>query len=372
MRTPPKKPFKTFPMFAHANGQWAKKIRGKLHYFGPSSEPQAALDRFKVEFPALAAGGKRPARHETVAAVVSAYLSSKQASLESGDLTPATLADYKRICKVIELALGRETAIASVDRPDLEQLRTYLVKGKRGPLGPVSQKRRIGMARLVFNFANEELDCNIKYRKVLRMPSAKSLRAARNRTGERLFTPGEIQALIDNAKPQMKAMVLLGINCGFGNGDCATLPIERVDLSGWHNHARPKTEIARRCPLWPSTAAALYAVVKDRTSGPVFITKYGNPWEGTGNSCPISYEFRKLATGLGIWRTGVTTFYTLRRTFETIGATTGDQIAVSYIMGHTPASDDMSAVYRQRTFDSQLVRVVDHIHDWLHGRITLV
>lgn len=168
---------------------------------------------------------------------MSAYLSSKRAALESGDLTPATLADYKRIGTVIELTLGKETPIAGVDRPDLEQLRTYLVRGKRGPLGPVSQKRRIGMARQVFNFANEELDCNVKYRKVLRMPSAKSLLAARNRTGERLFTPSEIQALIDNAKPQMRAMILLGVSCEFGNGDCATLPIERVDRT-WRGNPR--------------------------------------------------------------------------------------------------------------------------------------
>ena len=31
----PTKPNAGFPLFAHQNGQWAKKVRAKLHYFGP-------------------------------------------------------------------------------------------------------------------------------------------------------------------------------------------------------------------------------------------------------------------------------------------------------------------------------------------------
>ena len=33
-RDKPGKPYPEFPLYAHPNGQWAKRTGGKLHYFG--------------------------------------------------------------------------------------------------------------------------------------------------------------------------------------------------------------------------------------------------------------------------------------------------------------------------------------------------
>ena len=84
-------------------------------------------------------------------------------------------------------------------------------------------------------------------------------------------------------------MILLGVNCGFGNADCSSLPLSAVDLEGdWMRFPRPKTGIDRRCPLWPETVVALKTAIAERPMSKgkadadlVFITKYGRRWVRT-------------------------------------------------------------------------------------------
>src|SRR5882724_775560 len=52
----PAKPYPEFPLTAHPAGYWCKKIRGKLHYFGPWDDPDGALAKYLEQKDDLHAG----------------------------------------------------------------------------------------------------------------------------------------------------------------------------------------------------------------------------------------------------------------------------------------------------------------------------
>ena len=168
----------------------------------------------------------------------------------------------------------------------------------------------------------------------------------------------------------MKSMVLLGINCGFGNGDVASLPLKALDLkSGWVRFPRPKTGIDRRIPLWPETIDALKAA-QDQRPDPLFpadkplffVTPLGNAYTSDG----IGREIRSLLDTANVTRQGLT-FYALRHTFQTVAEGARDLPAVRVIMGHADSDHDMSARYRDRVEDERLLAVVEHVRGWLFG-----
>ncbi|MCE9553114.1 MAG: tyrosine-type recombinase/integrase [Planctomycetes bacterium] len=366
----PAKPYPDFPLFPHATRRWAKKIRGKLVYFGPWSDPDAALKKYVDERDALHAGRKprQESTGVTVRDVVNHFLETKESLKDNGEITPQTYQDYYSTAEYVVTKLGKERLADDIEGDDFAKLRRDLAK----TLGPVALGNEIQRIRILFKHAYDAalIDKPMRYGPEFKRPSKKVLRIHRATKGPRMFEAAELKRLIDGAGVPLKAMLLLGINCGLGNHDCGMLPLKAVDLKGaWLAYPRPKTGINRRCPLWPETIEALQKAIAARpktktadTAGLLFLTKYGQPWAKSTSDNPIAKEMRKLLDELKLHRPGLG-FYTLRHVFETIGGETRDQPAVDLIMGH--AKDDMASHYRERISDERLQAVTAYVHAWL-------
>jgi integrase len=411
----PKKPYSDFPLTPHASGKWMKKIRGTIYYFGQwAKRVDGVLQRVEgdgakeaeAEYNAvrddLHAGRTPRTKGDglTVADLCNRFLTAKLRKVEAEELTSRLFAEYKEVTDLCVSAFGANRLVDDLAADDFAALRATMAK----KWGPVRLANSITRTKSVFKFGYESglMDRPVRYGPEFVKPDKAALRRHRAKKPARMFEAEELRALIDSktvkidageelVKPDaaLRAMILLGVNCGFGNMECANLMFAGMDLDGgWIDFPRPKTGIPRRCPLWPETVEAIRAAVAVRPKpgdypdcGRVFLTLRGNSFivitekigmEGEGDKKNlvaksnrkdlIGIQFGKLLNALGIRREGVG-FYSLRHVFETIAGGAKDQVAVDLIMGHTDPT--MAGVYRERVDDARLRAVVDHVRAWL-------
>lgn len=176
--------------------------------------------------------------------------------------------------------------------------------------------------------------------------------------------------MIDTAGQPPRAMLLLGINAGFGNSVCGNLPLSAVNLDAKIiDFTHQKRGISRRCVLWPETVRAMWEALTKRPNpksaedaGLYFITKYDLSWHKDTPDGPISKETAKHLKELGIDGRKRLGFYTLRHVFRTIADESKDQPAVDFFVGHE--IPHMSAIYRETISNERLRAVVDHVRKW--------
>jgi len=390
----PGKPTKDFPLFPHGSGRWAKKVRGKLRYFGKvagDTNGRKALAKWLEQKDDLLAGRTPQKKGEglTIRSLCNRFLTAKQQQLDCSEITNRTFLDYKRVCKRIVDVFGLSQLVTGLTSADFEKLRARIAK----TYGPVALGNEVQRIRVVFKYAYDAslIDRPIRYGPTFKRPSKKVLRKERTKNGIRMFEAVEIRRILGGAGFQMRAMVLLAINGGLGNTDCGALTANVLDLdNGWLTFPRPKTGIDRRCPLWPETIEAIRNALTHRPDPKdeqdadlVFITKYGQNWNGKSTANPISAEFRKLVKGIDrkaaaqakkdgveppakLYRKGCG-FYALRHSFRTVADETRDFPAIDLIMGH--ADDTMASRYRERINDERLTAVTDYVHQWLFNDV---
>jgi integrase len=304
----------------------------------------------------------------TLTALCNHFLTHKLSMLESGELAQRTFNQYYEVCELVIATLGRDRLADDIQQDDFAKLRGVMAKR----WGPIRLGNQIQFTRSVFKYGWEAglLPTPPRYGVSFKKPSAKTLRKVRTAAGPKLFTREQIDALLKHSPAIFKAMVLLAINGALGNTELGLLTPAAIDLNGgWLNYPRAKTAMPRRIPLWPETVEAIRAVIRDRRqpknpedAALLFIGPRGQNYVGNSKGYRVTAEYMRVAKLAGVEGR---TFYDLRRTFQTVGEGAHDLVAVQSIMGHAPASGDMSAIYRQRIDDDRLKAVVDHVHSWL-------
>jgi integrase len=165
------------------------------------------------------------------------------------------------------------------------------------------------------------------------------------------FTWEELEKLFSAADVTDTALLMLGLNCGFGNSDIGTLKLSDVDLeNGTVTHPRPKTGVHRDFTLWPETVDVLKAYSKGHRGRPLqketaelfFVSRKGQPlcWyklDDNGRltrSDAVKNRFDRLCRRAYVKRKYGVGFYIMRHTYATlIGEKSNDFREVQAALG---------------------------------------
>lgn len=347
-----------FPLTLHPTGQYCKKIRGRMHYFG--KDRREALRLYFERASVLHMGKDAPvasAAGLTLRNLCNMYLEHQESRVAIGEIKHRYYYDQRNQLRDFAKFIGADERISEISALRIQGYRQRLIKAEKAPR---TINNTLAAIKAMFNWAteNELID---------RGPNLKAIKKVSIRPVERrTFTAAEVQLLLKNAGLQMRAMILLGMNCGFGCTDCAELRWSHLDLDSRRvNFPRGKTDVGRNLALWPDTAEALEVLPK--RGDLVFYTSQGNPWVrpisgGKAHDNAISKEFSKLMHKVGITAEKGTGFYTLRRTAATVAAETGDIFAVQRLLGH--ADTKMASTYVQNVSE-QVDRAISHTREWL-------
>jgi integrase len=350
-----------FPLTLHKTGQFCKKIKGKLYYFG--TDKQKALQRY-LEQAAYLHAGKAPTprpSHDrlSIKILCNLYLDHQESRAEIGEIQSRHVSDQILLLKDFVRFVGPNRPVSDISTIELQNYRKRLIKARKSPN---TINNRIAAVKAMYNWA---LDNEV----IVNAPRLKAVKKVTPPKREKpTFTVSQIHKILHNASPQMKAMIWLGLNCGFGCTDCAELKWKNVDLqNGRVDFPRGKTGIGRNLPLWSETVRALNEIP---VSGElVFYTRKGNPWvrivKGVGKGGKekykktnnVSKEFSKLMKRTDLKMEKGVGFYTLRRTAATLTARSGDPFAVQRLLGH--ADLKMATTYVQ-DFSEQTDRAINN------------
>ncbi|MHC4499375.1 MAG: hypothetical protein ACYS21_09725, partial [Planctomycetota bacterium] len=191
-----------FPLTLHSTGQYCKKIKGKMHYFG--KDKKQALERY-LEQAAFLHNGKAEMLNTTngnmtLKSLCNIYLQHQQAKAASAEITIRHHADQTSCLKKFVSFIGQHRRINKISTLDLQN---YKRKLKRTYDSAHRINLSISIMKAMFHWAkkNDILD---HIPNIDTVSSVKTIHKQRH-----VFTSEQIHRLIDFADVQMRAMIWL-------------------------------------------------------------------------------------------------------------------------------------------------------------------
>ncbi|MBA7624985.1 hypothetical protein ES703_32406 [subsurface metagenome] len=157
----------------------------------------------------------------TLKSLCNIYLQHQQAKAASAEITIRHHADQISCLKKLMSFIGQHRKINEISTLDLQN---YKRKLKRAYNSAHRINLHISIMKTMFHWArkNDILDY---------IPNIDAVSCVKIIHKHRLvFTSKDIHKLLDAADVQMKAMIWLGLNCGFGCTDCTELKWSDLDL----------------------------------------------------------------------------------------------------------------------------------------------
>ncbi len=246
----------------------------------------------------------------------------------------------------------------------VEMFATWKLSLKRRGYSAQSINHYLSAVRALFTFAEDAdiIDHAPKLKRVRNDP-----KHGLTRGNKKLYTEKHLGRLLACGDIQMRLMVLLGINCGFGPKD-----IHDVEWTDFYASRatlpRSKTGVCQTFALWPETLRAIDGLRMHRgeliarmarrgwsrsDGGRLFITKFWRPWSKDA----VAEQFRKLCAKAGVPCYG---FYRLRHCASTAISLVANphvqrrfmrhsQLQQQVTYTHTPDAAVDAAVMKART-----------------------
>lgn len=174
--------------------------------------------------------GERPRKSNgelTLADLCNRFLTSKLRMVQSGELSPRSLTDYKSSCDRLISHFGKTRLVEDLAPEDFATFRASIAEG----CGPVRISNEITRCKVIFKYAsnNRLIPQPVNYGTEFNKPGKAVLRKHKAKSDKRLFTAEEIRKLLAESKPVMKSAILLAINGGLGNSDISNLEFRNLD-----------------------------------------------------------------------------------------------------------------------------------------------